>query len=76
MRTTLEGADLTGTDLRGAAFSAIIFAGVRLTGARLEGVNLRTTAYDRRTQWPSGFHPRRAGAVELPRQARISSISR
>lgn len=59
----LSRANLTGADLSGANLTGASLYGADLSGASLGGAKLKDALYDRRTIWPKGFDPRRAGAV-------------
>jgi uncharacterized protein YjbI with pentapeptide repeats len=56
--TGLRRADLQGADLCGA-----VFVNVDLREANLGSVKLQGLRYDPHTRWPTGFNPRRYGAV-------------
>lgn len=70
----LRGADLSGRDLHEAGFPAASLQDADLRGANLRGADLSGAQglanasltgaiYDRRTRWPTGVDPERAGAV-------------
>jgi pentapeptide repeat protein len=71
----LEGADLTGADLRrarmqeanlwGATLRNAKLQGAVLTGANLYLALLKGARYDRHTQWPAGFDPKKRGAIQV-----------
>ena len=57
MNANLSGANLRAADLTGA----------NLRGANLSGAYLTGVRYNASTQWPVGFDPIDAGAVEVAR---------
>lgn len=64
----LTGANLTGADLRlanlqWANLSEANLSAANLTGADVTGAELHGATYDGLTQWPDGFDPVAAGAV-------------
>jgi len=66
---TLHNANLRDADLRRANLlcdnlgGSTDLHGADLRGARLEGTNLRGAVYTRRTRFPEGFDPERAGMI-------------
>ncbi|WP_164019885.1 NACHT domain-containing protein [Pyxidicoccus trucidator] len=58
--SNLAGASFVGADLAGASLT-----GANLTGAVLERALLRGAFYDSNTQWPDGFDPDAAGALQV-----------
>jgi hypothetical protein len=67
--TDFRHADLRRTDLRDA-----LLAGADLRGAHLQGARLTGAVYDRSTRWPSGFSPKKHGAVSADWNASIWQV--
>lgn len=61
----LNGADMFATNLRRANLSGARLIGATLSAANLDEANLRSAIYDLHTQWPEGFSPKAAGAIEV-----------
>jgi isoamylase len=58
---SLEEANLRGANLQGARLNGADLRGAILDGADLLRADLRGALFDRRTVWPEGFEPEKAG---------------
>ncbi|MBN1878098.1 MAG: pentapeptide repeat-containing protein [Anaerolineae bacterium] len=63
----LEDANLFGADLFLTDLGRACLVGANLQAANLFGADLAQAEYDASTQWPIGFDPVAAGAIEVTR---------
>ena len=68
-KANLHGANLSHANLSGAYLGDANLIKANLLGANLSETDLSSAIYDYQTQWPEGFDPKLAGAIEVDEES-------